>query len=165
MNFRKSRPLPVLLLMGGAIIAGITLFHISERVQSAEADLARIEAAAAKEAETIRVLRAEWAYLNRPDRLEKLAQKHLGMAPPAIQQVMVDSGALPPQPAPAATVLPVSAAAPVAAEAPASVVTPFAASNGAPVAAPPVPRLKPRHDTKDFRTLLDELQAETGVLP
>lgn len=132
----------------GAIITGTMLFHVSERVQSAEQNLARIEAAAAKEAENIRVLRAEWAYLNRPDRLEALAQKHLKMERPAIQQIMVDSGELPPQPVPVAVTLPVAAQIsdrPVIETAP-----------------PPLPRLKPRHDTKSFQSLLRELQGEGG---
>jgi hypothetical protein len=43
--------------------------------------LAAILHDAAREKETIRVLEAEWSYLNQPDRLEKLARQHLKLEP------------------------------------------------------------------------------------
>jgi hypothetical protein len=46
-----------------------TIFHAEE--------LARINAAAARERDAIAVLRAEWALLNRPDRVQALADAHL----------------------------------------------------------------------------------------
>jgi len=66
-----------------AAIAGAALLHISQRVQHAEERLAIIKAEIAKEQETTRVLNAEWEYLNRPERLEKLSKEFLDLAPPA----------------------------------------------------------------------------------
>lgn len=119
-----------------AALAGVMLFRISERVQTAEDNLSRMQEAAAKESETIRVLRAEWDYLNRPDRLESLAHTHLGMGKPGVKQVMTDGGDLPPV-APPATTLPVSMEEP-------------------PKAKPSPARLEPRRDTEEFKALLEK---------
>lgn len=143
MKQRKIR-LSTVALVVAAALAGIMLFRISERVQTAEDNLARMEEAAAKEAETIRVLRAEWDYLNRPDRLEGLARTHLKMAKPGITQVMTDSAELPPV-APREQTQPVSLA-------------PAAPAKDT----PPPPRLKPRRDTDEFNTLLNQLQPAAG---
>ncbi len=70
-----------LLALAGALAAGALLFWTSQSVQRAEDKLARLEKAVAAERQALRVLRAEWAYLNRPDRLEELAGDHLGLAP------------------------------------------------------------------------------------
>ena len=143
MKQRKIRLSTVALVIVAAL-TGVMLFRISERVQTAEDNLTRMEEAAAKEAETIRVLRAEWDYLNRPDRLESLAKTHLKMTKPGITQVMTDSGELPPV-APPAQTQPVS----MAPEAPEK-------------DALPPPRLKPRRDTDEFNSLLNQLQPAAG---
>ncbi|MGH1398956.1 MAG: cell division protein FtsL [Alphaproteobacteria bacterium] len=65
-----------------AAIAGAALLHVSQRVQHAEERLAIINAEISEEKETIRILNAEWEYLNRPERLEKLAKEFLDLSPP-----------------------------------------------------------------------------------
>ena len=143
MKQRKIR-LSTIALIVAAALTGVMLFRISERVQTAEDNLAHMEEAAAKEAETIRVLRAEWDYLNRPDRLESLAKTHLKMTKPGIAQVMTDSGDLPPV-APSDETQPVS----MVPEQPEK-------------ETPPPPRLKPRRDTDEFNSLLNQLQPAAG---
>lgn len=64
-----------------AVIAGGTLFHTSQRVTEGRAELDKITQSLRKEDESLRVLQAEWSYLNQPDRLEKLARKYLHLAP------------------------------------------------------------------------------------
>src|SRR5688572_28282572 len=71
-----------LLLLGFAAILGTLLFWTSQAVQVRENELADVEAAAGAEEESIRVLSAEWDYLNRPQRLEALAKGTLKMVPP-----------------------------------------------------------------------------------
>ena len=54
-----------------------------------ERELQRLNAEIAKEGETIRVLKAEWSYLNQPERLQELARKHLALAPTNPNQIVV----------------------------------------------------------------------------
>lgn len=54
-----------------------------------ERELARLNAEIAKEGEAIRVLKAEWSYLNQPERLQALARKHLALAPTNPNQIVV----------------------------------------------------------------------------
>ncbi|MCB9988564.1 MAG: hypothetical protein H6868_04420 [Rhodospirillales bacterium] len=70
-----------------AVLSGALLFWISQSVQQTESQLRSLELAAQQEQKTIRVLRAEWDYLNRPDRLEVLAQDYLSLSPLAVQNV------------------------------------------------------------------------------
>ncbi len=64
-----------------AVVCGGMLFQTSQRVTDGRAQLAGIDAAARKEDEHLRVLQAEWSYLNQPDRLEKLSKQYLHLAP------------------------------------------------------------------------------------
>jgi len=74
---RKSTFLWLLL----AVICGCMLFRTSQEVTDGRTKLAAIEASTRKEDESIRVLEAEWSYLNQPDRLEKLSKQYLTLAP------------------------------------------------------------------------------------
>lgn len=133
-----------------AVTCGGMLFQTSQRVTDGRAQLAGIEAAARKEDEHLRVLQAEWSYLNQPDRLEKLSKQYLHLAPlkgkqfakvadleqrPVEVVAEVDTAA--PVLEPEAGIAPV-----VTAEEPAAVAPP---AKPAPVAvtAPPAPLLKP----------------------
>ena len=69
------------------VAAGIGLFLIKYRVQSLEAELQNLNRDIAKDRELIHVLKAEWSYLNEPDRLRALAGKHLDMMPIQSEQV------------------------------------------------------------------------------
>lgn len=75
--------LSAFLAVSGAVAAGALLFWTSQNVQQAEVRLAAVEKAVRGERQSIRVLNAEWAYLNRPDRLEDLAIEYLGLSTPA----------------------------------------------------------------------------------
>jgi hypothetical protein len=88
----NSRNFVVLALAG---LSGAVLLHVSQNVQKSEDRLAEIEASIDRERETIRVLRAEWAYLNRPDRLERLARDFLDLAPPDPEDLAIEPSHLP----------------------------------------------------------------------
>ncbi|HEX9810432.1 MAG TPA: cell division protein FtsL [Alphaproteobacteria bacterium] len=86
---------------------GFGLFQVKHRVQALEEELGRLNAAIVAEQDQIHVLRAEWAYLNRPKRLEELNAEYLGLGPMAPEQRVALDGiglrppvAPPPEPAP-----------------------------------------------------------------
>jgi hypothetical protein len=64
-----------------AVAVGFGLFHVKYKVQALEEELARLNGQIVHEQEQLHVLRAEWAYLNRPERLEDLNGRFLGLAP------------------------------------------------------------------------------------
>ena len=68
-----------LLMIAMATVFGALLFLTSQSVQRSEQDLSKISQTALQEEESLRVLSAEWDYLNRPQRLEKLAQDNFDL--------------------------------------------------------------------------------------
>ena len=62
-----------------AVGCGALLFWTSQSVQRAEQRLVKVQQSNDAEQETLRVLSAEWDYLNRPERLETLTLGNLGM--------------------------------------------------------------------------------------
>lgn len=82
-----------------AVTSGALLFKTSQQVTDGRQHLANITADIRREEDSLRVLQAEWSYLNQPDRLEKLAAQYLKLAPMKGKQFAeVDS--LPPRPVP-----------------------------------------------------------------
>jgi len=61
------------------VFSGWNLMNVSMKVQKMESDVAVLDKKIAKEQEKIRVLNAEWAYLNNPERLEAAAALALGL--------------------------------------------------------------------------------------
>jgi hypothetical protein len=64
-----------------ATFCGIVLFHTSQKVHDERVKISLLQEEIIKEQESIRVLEAEWGYLNQPERLEKLARNYLHLAP------------------------------------------------------------------------------------
>ena len=91
----KRVRLRTLVACGVVAASAVLLFATSQRVQKAEETLAKITTDAAQEQETMKVLRAEWDYLNNPERLEALATKYLDMAAPAPSQMVPDAAQVP----------------------------------------------------------------------
>ena len=69
------------LLLAGALSVG--LFSIKYQVQDLEQELTSLNTSIYRERQSIHVLKAEWSYLNNPERLAGLARRHLKM-----QQIM-----------------------------------------------------------------------------
>ncbi len=64
-----------------AVVAGVWMFVVKHQVRTLEGELRRVERAIVAEQEAIHVLAAEWSYLNRPARLDRLARRLIGLAP------------------------------------------------------------------------------------
>ena len=63
------------------ISVGVGLFLVKYKVQGLEGQLATKRAEIARDRAEIRVLDAEWTYLNDPERLRRLSQEYLGFRP------------------------------------------------------------------------------------
>ncbi|MFV3074142.1 cell division protein FtsL [Niveispirillum fermenti] len=68
-------------------VASGVLYQTSYQAQEQERELARLNRAITVEQDSIQVLKAEWAYLNEPARLERLVSEHLLMQPTTAQQI------------------------------------------------------------------------------
>lgn len=62
------------------------VYHGGTLARAEEAKLKRIERQIVKEQAKMKVLRADWALLTKPERLQDLAQRHLALAPVAAAQ-------------------------------------------------------------------------------
>ena len=73
--------------------SGTALMYVSHRVQNVQREILRMERSYAQEQETIRLLQAEWSFLNNPERLESLATQYLDLNAPPPEQLIshVDS--------------------------------------------------------------------------
>lgn len=79
-----------------ATILGASLFWVSQQVQQLEREQREMVEQIASEDEGLRVLYAEWDYLNRPDRIEALAARYLNnMTPVTPDNLLVDARAVP----------------------------------------------------------------------
>lgn len=80
----------VLLFLGVVLLVVVATwaYRVNYRTQETISDVARLQRAIAHERESITVLRAEWAYLNRPERLLALSEKHFG----ALRLMPLNSG-------------------------------------------------------------------------
>lgn len=84
-----------LLSLALATFFGVLLFWTSQSVQVKEDQLAEIKGGLSHEQEAVRVLSVEWDYLNRPQRLEKLAIEQLGMELPDGREVVKNVNDIP----------------------------------------------------------------------
>jgi hypothetical protein len=121
---------------------GFAMFGVKYQVQALEDELARINRATATEEHETRVLDAEWAFLTRPETLEKINREFFSLVPISTKQLRTSIADLPmrppppaPPPAPVEAAAVVAAAEPPAASEAASPPTP-AGDVSAPIAAP-----------------------------
>jgi hypothetical protein len=72
----------------GASILGLALFHMKHVVEKQERKLKDTTQQVGQVKESLHVLKAEWSYLNEPQRLQKLNEKHLKLEPLDPSQVV-----------------------------------------------------------------------------
>jgi len=83
MNLRLSTLLLMLMIVAGAF----GVYMVKYQVQDMKKEIAHTEHLIAEEHKNIHVLQAEWAYLTRPDRIKRLADKYLDVKPLTGKQV------------------------------------------------------------------------------
>jgi hypothetical protein len=69
------------------ILAAFGLYEVKYEVDRVRAEIASVTQTLEQEHETLDVISAEWAYLSRPERLQKLAHKHLAVENLMVHQV------------------------------------------------------------------------------
>ena len=62
-------------------IAAVGVYELKYEVARLEAEAQALAVELAKERQALHVLTIDWAYLNRPDNLAKLADEHLDLVP------------------------------------------------------------------------------------
>lgn len=90
MNLRIT----TMLWMGLVLVAAFGLYMVKYRVQALQEDIAMTRHQLDEERQALHVLKAEWAYLNRPDRLQELSDKYL-KAEPMTGEQMIDLATVP----------------------------------------------------------------------
>jgi len=70
-----------------AIVVSFGLYRTELRVREMEKELAELNIALLEDQRTIDVLDAEWSYLNRPERLQRLAERYLMLVPPVTERL------------------------------------------------------------------------------
>jgi cell division protein FtsL len=65
------------MLVMGLLVAAYFIYRLEHATRSGEREIARIDAQITEERESFKLLTAEWSLLTRPDRIERLAAKHL----------------------------------------------------------------------------------------
>ncbi len=85
MKLIRPKTLVIYMLAG---LSGVALLHTSQSVQRAEEKKVALERDIASSKEQIRMLQAEWVHLNRPERLEALANEFLDLVPPAPERML-----------------------------------------------------------------------------
>lgn len=76
-----------IVLVVAVIALSIGLYDIKYRAEAAEKRAQQIERDITSEQEGIRVLRAEWSYLNQPERVQELAQRYTKLEPLKAAQI------------------------------------------------------------------------------
>ncbi|HXP31032.1 MAG TPA: hypothetical protein VN832_08080 [Stellaceae bacterium] len=84
-----------ILWLAAVILIGYAMFQVKYEVVQQEERLARLSHQIADGREAIRVLNAEWNFLNQPARLNELAKRHLTLVPIGTAQLLAGIEALP----------------------------------------------------------------------
>lgn len=77
----------ILVNMVCVAVLAIGLYLVKYSVADVQREVATLKTQLASEKESLHLLNAEWAYLNRPDRLRQLADRHLDLAPIDSRQI------------------------------------------------------------------------------
>jgi len=76
-----SLRMTLLIYMAVIALVACGVYFVKYSAQDMQRKVAALEKQLQQEREALHLLRAEWAYLNRPERLSRLATQHLQMVP------------------------------------------------------------------------------------
>ena len=79
------------LLVLGLLVSAYFIYRLEHATRSGEREIARLEAQIKDEEESLKLLKAEWSLLTRPDRIQYLAAKHLHLKVMSPNQVITHS--------------------------------------------------------------------------
>ncbi len=75
-------------LVLGLVALAYVIYQVKYEARSLDEEIASLGKQIDEERDALAVLRAEWSLLNRPERIERLAQKYLNLAPAQPQQLV-----------------------------------------------------------------------------
>jgi cell division protein FtsL len=75
-------------LVLGLVALACVIYQVKYQARGLDAEIKALNGQIDEERDAIAVLRAEWSLLNRPERIERLAQKHLKLAPAKPVQIV-----------------------------------------------------------------------------
>jgi cell division protein FtsL len=74
--------------IGALVSSAVYAYSIKYETTLAAEHLQKLKAKTQRERDAIQVLKAEWQFLNRPDRIQSLAERHLDLQPFMVTQVV-----------------------------------------------------------------------------
>lgn len=83
-----NKPLYLFICILGFGAIALGLFVVENRVENMRDDLAEIDRQIHADKEAIHVLKAEWAYLTRPERIASLSKQYLKLEPVQSAQIV-----------------------------------------------------------------------------
>jgi cell division protein FtsL len=75
-------------LVLGLVAVACVIYQVKYQAKGLDAEIRTLNGQIDEERDAIAVLRAEWSLLNRPERIQRLAQKHLKLAPAKPVQIV-----------------------------------------------------------------------------
>lgn len=75
-------------LVLGLVALAYVIYQVKYETRALDAEIASLGKKIDEERDAIAVLRAEWSLLNRPERIDRLAKKHLKLAPAKPSQLV-----------------------------------------------------------------------------
>ena len=76
------------ILVVGLLASAFVLYSLEHNLRKHERHISALKREIGQEGENIKLLNAEWSYLIRPERLERLAQSHLKLEQPRPYQLV-----------------------------------------------------------------------------
>ena len=73
--------------IAGASVLSFGVYAMKYEVERLDRHAAALQRDITRQEQTLHVLEAEWSYLNQPERLQELSDRHLGLAPVPVRRI------------------------------------------------------------------------------